>query len=195
MDNFKEALNAYADKISKTLTILTDEYLDKTSGVAIVSQAMDYSLNAGGKRLRPLLTIEFYKLFGGKEDITKIACAVELIHTFSLIHDDLPCMDNDDYRRGKKSCHKQFDEATAILAGDGFYRFACRAFDHSGREVFSVGQVDRTRLVRNGKDTVSGIWRFDFSAAPRPNYDWVRFDLRGVPGVVFLSGEKYWHGK
>jgi hypothetical protein len=83
----------------------------------------------------------------------------------------------------------------AILAGDGFYRFACRAFDHSGREVFSDGQVDCTRLVRNGKDTVSGIWRFDFSAAPRPNYDWVRFDLRGVPGVVFLSGEKYWHGK
>lgn len=118
MDNFKEALNAYADKISKTLTILTDEYLDMSSEAAIVSKAMDYSLNAGGKRLRPLLTIEFYKLFGGKEDITKIACAVELIHTFSLIHDDLPCMDDDDYRRGKKSCHKQFDEATALLAGD-----------------------------------------------------------------------------
>lgn len=118
MNDFKALLELKAQSISKTLKELTNEYLDNVSAASVVSQAMDYSLSAGGKRLRPLLTMEFYKLFGGKGDIEKLACVVELIHTFSLIHDDLPCMDNDDYRRGRKSCHKQYDEAIALLAGD-----------------------------------------------------------------------------
>lgn len=82
-------------------------------------EAMKYSLTAGGKRIRPILTLEFASLCGGSvEAALPAACAVEMIHTFSLIHDDLPCMDNDDMRRGRKSCHKAFDEATALLAGD-----------------------------------------------------------------------------
>ena len=80
---------------------------------------MLYSLEAGGKRIRPVLVMEFCRMCGGNpEDAVSAAAAIEMIHTFSLIHDDLPAMDDDDYRRGRKSCHKEFDEATAILAGD-----------------------------------------------------------------------------
>jgi len=84
-----------------------------------LTQAMRYSLFSGGKRLRPMLVIETAKLFGVEnEDVIISACAIEMFHTYSLIHDDLPAMDNDDFRRGKPSLHKQFDEETAILAGD-----------------------------------------------------------------------------
>lgn len=85
-----------------------------------VLEAMGYSVSAGGKRLRACLVLEFSKLCGGEpEKALPFACGVEMVHTYSLIHDDLPCMDDDDLRRGKPSCHKQFDEATALLAGDG----------------------------------------------------------------------------
>ncbi len=84
-----------------------------------VIDAAGYSLSAGGKRIRPVLTLAFCKMCGGKiENAMPVACAVEYMHTFSLIHDDLPCMDNDDFRRGKPSCHKAYDEYTALLAGD-----------------------------------------------------------------------------
>lgn len=82
--------------------------------------AMEYSLLSGGKRLRPVLTLECCRLCGGRaEDALAFACAVEKIHTYSLIHDDLPCMDNDDLRRGRPTNHKVYGEATAMLAGDG----------------------------------------------------------------------------
>lgn len=81
-------------------------------------EAMNYSLQAGGKRIRPVLMQLAYESVGGTEDISKFLCAIEMIHTYSLIHDDLPAMDDDDYRRGKLTNHKMFDEATAILAGD-----------------------------------------------------------------------------
>lgn len=83
-------------------------------------EAMEYSLMAGGKRLRPILTLEVCKAAGGDiEAALPLACAVEMVHTYSLIHDDLPTMDNDDLRRGKATNHKVYGEATAILAGDG----------------------------------------------------------------------------
>ena len=89
-------------------------------GEDIVHNAMKYSLSIGGKRIRPVLVLEFCRLCGG--DIYKalpFAAAIEMIHTYSLIHDDLPCMDNDDMRRGMPSCHKKFGEEYALLAGDG----------------------------------------------------------------------------
>ena len=83
-------------------------------------QAMEYSLLAGGKRLRPVLCLTWAELAGlSRDKALPFACAIECIHTYSLIHDDLPAMDDDDLRRGRPSCHKRFDEATAILAGDG----------------------------------------------------------------------------
>ncbi|MCQ2489873.1 MAG: polyprenyl synthetase family protein, partial [Clostridia bacterium] len=80
-----------------------------------VADAMQYSVEIGGKRLRPILALEFCKLCGGNiADALPFACALEMIHTYSLVHDDLPCMDDDDYRRGKESCHKKFGEAYAV---------------------------------------------------------------------------------
>lgn len=85
-----------------------------------IYDAMNYSLLAGGKRLRPILALECCRLCGGTDtQALSLGCAVEMIHTYSLIHDDLPCMDNDDLRRGKPTNHKVYGEATAVLAGDG----------------------------------------------------------------------------
>lgn len=115
-------LEVYCDNVNKALARLTE---DKPPLRESVAEAMEYSLMAGGKRLRPVLMMEFCRMCGGNAaDIIDIACSIELIHTFSLIHDDLPCMDDDDYRRGRPSCHKQFGEATALLAGDALNTLA-----------------------------------------------------------------------
>lgn len=93
--------------------------------IKTVVSSMEYSLSAGGKRIRPFLVLEFAKLCGGNEiNAMPFACAVEMIHTYSLIHDDLPCMDNDDLRRGKPTNHKVFGEAAALLGGDGLLTLA-----------------------------------------------------------------------
>lgn len=91
-----------------------------------VSDAMKYSLLAKGKRLRPILFLEFYRICGGNNESAAMdfACALEMIHTYSLIHDDLPCMDDDDMRRGMPSCHVAFDYPTALLAGDALLNLA-----------------------------------------------------------------------
>ncbi len=104
---------------------LVDQELDRVLPAghgpgARVVEAMRYSLLGGGKRLRPILCLAAAEAVGSaSEQVLPVACALEMIHTYSLIHDDLPAMDNDDLRRGRPTCHKQFDEATAILAGDG----------------------------------------------------------------------------
>ena len=98
---------------------------DALDGQSEVVNAMKYSLMNGGKRIRPVLVLEFANACSGdRHSVLPLACAVEYIHTYSLIHDDLPCMDNDDLRRGKPSCHKQFNEATALLAGDALLTHA-----------------------------------------------------------------------
>lgn len=90
-----------------------------------IVEAMWYSLSAGGKRIRPVLMLEFCRICGGNvKEVLPSACALEMIHTFSLIHDDLPCMDDDDLRRGKPSCHKAYSEAEALLAGDALLNLA-----------------------------------------------------------------------
>ena len=102
-----------------------DQCLQNTPGSGRLIAAMRYSLMAGGKRLRPVLCLAGAEAVGGKpEDALGAACALEMIHTYSLIHDDLPAMDNDDLRRGKPTCHIAFDEATAILAGDALLTMA-----------------------------------------------------------------------
>lgn len=103
----------------KELESFFQSYFTGEKASEALEDAMAYSLLQGGKRLRPVLTLAFCALFGGKvESALPFALAVEMIHSYSLIHDDLPAMDNDDLRRGKPSCHIQFGEATAILAGD-----------------------------------------------------------------------------
>lgn len=111
---------------------LIDQELERVLPAAheypqVIHQAMRYSVFAGGKRLRPILCLESGRLFGGEEEsLLRLASALELIHTYSLIHDDLPALDNDDLRRGKPSCHRAFGEAMAILAGDALLT---RAFE------------------------------------------------------------------
>lgn len=101
---------------------------EKGDNFSAARRAMRYSLLNGGKRIRPVLLLEFYKLCGGEGDgPLNFAAALEMIHTYSLIHDDLPCMDNDDMRRGKPSCHRAFGEDTALLAGDALLTLAFSA--------------------------------------------------------------------
>jgi geranylgeranyl diphosphate synthase type II len=111
-------------------------YLPKEEGYQkTVIEAMNYSMLAGGKRLRPLLLWETYKAFGGQDKglVEPFMAAIEMIHTYSLVHDDLPAMDDDEYRRGKKTTHVQYGEAMGILAGDGLLNYAfetaLKAFD------------------------------------------------------------------
>lgn len=116
-DYTKKTLNEYISFTESTLKKFS--YKNKLGLQSSVADAMDYSLEAGGKRIRPVLVLAFCHMCGG--DYRKAAApaaAIEMIHTFSLIHDDLPCIDNDDFRRGKPSCHKKFGEACAVLAGD-----------------------------------------------------------------------------
>ena len=114
----KSRLKNYAEFVQSKLS----EYVQVSENTAMqktVIEAMNYSLSAGGKRIRPVLVMEFNRVCGGNpENAIAPACAIEMIHTFSLIHDDLPCMDDDDFRRGRPSCHKKFGEAEAVLAGD-----------------------------------------------------------------------------
>ena len=125
MTNFEELLN-------KEIDLLED---------STVKEAMRYSLLAGGKRLRPLMVYAVTKGYGIEAEIARpFACALEMIHTYSLIHDDLPAMDNDSLRRGKPTCHIQYGEANAILAGDGLLTYAF--------EVMSKANVDSSIIVK-----------------------------------------------
>ena len=154
--DYKCKLNERIDLINKTL----EKYL-RPKYPQRLYEAMNYSIFAGGKRIRPVLLLSACEAAGGNiDEALPFACALEMIHTYSLIHDDLPAMDNDDFRRGKPTCHKQFDEALAILAGDGlltysfevmleavccnnteFARAAKIIANYSGSEGMLVGQV------------------------------------------------------
>ena len=122
--DFKAELTSAKEEAESIVT----SYLPKEEGLQkTVASAMAYSVNAGGKRLRPVLMMSIYKMFGGNSGNKSIAAfmaAQEFIHTYSLIHDDLPAMDNDDFRRGIKTNHKVYGEAMAILAGDGLLNYA-----------------------------------------------------------------------
>ncbi len=127
--DFKEKLKQYQELINREL----EKHIEtKKCPEEMLNRSMEYSLMAGGKRIRPVLVIATYQIF--KEDIQEcmpFAVAIEMIHNFSLIHDDLPGIDNDDFRHGKPTNHKQFNEATAILAGDGLLNNAYKVISKS----------------------------------------------------------------
>lgn len=137
------------EKKTREIEDLLKGYLPKEEGYQkTVLEAMNYSILAGGKRLRPMLMLETYRMFGGEGEIVQpFAAAIEMIHTYSLVHDDLPAMDDDEYRRGKKTTHAVYGEAMGILAGDALLNFAYEtaaqafAMDAKGADVgqaFSV---------------------------------------------------------
>ncbi|MGN0595298.1 MAG: polyprenyl synthetase family protein [Hominimerdicola sp.] len=141
-ENNKNILDSYIKLIDAQLLKFTE---NKPELQVIILEAMEYSLTAGGKRLRPVLMLEFYKMCGGEkaESLADVACSIELIHTFSLIHDDLPCMDNDDFRRGKPSCHKAFPENIALLSGDALNTFAFEVITNAAMD----GRISAEKAV------------------------------------------------
>lgn len=142
MEDFK----AYYEKQQK----LVENYLTQRTakkGISKVDDAMIYSLMAGGKRLRPILLMATAEALGKKGyNYLPVACGLEMIHTYSLIHDDLPCMDNDDYRRGRLTNHKVYGEAMALLAGDGLLTLAFEVMLEQ-RNTDSVALINTVREV------------------------------------------------
>jgi geranylgeranyl diphosphate synthase, type II len=156
-------LKAYLEERRGLVNRTLEAYLPKVRGPAFrVTQAMHYSLFVGGKRLRPILCLAAAEAVGGDPgEILPVACALEMVHTYSLIHDDLPAMDDDDLRRGQPTCHKQYDEATAILAGDGllteaFRTMASTADKYEGRERVLLDVINLVASAAGYQGMVGG---------------------------------------
>lgn len=164
MSRFKETLKLYADNIDIYLKQCFSEDVPQK----ILYESMRYSLLAGGKRIRPVLTQAFCVLCGGRvEEALAFGAAVEMVHTYSLIHDDLPCMDNDDFRRGKPTNHRIYGEATAVLAGDALLT---NAFAHlAGAKLPPEQIVEAVRVLSAcaGEDGMVGGQVLDMSAESR----------------------------
>lgn len=154
--NFKEAYQKKVEEIERILR----KYLPEKEGFQkVIMEAMEYSLMAGGKRLRPMLMQETYRLFGGNDVVIEpFMAAIEMIHTYSLVHDDLPAMDNDDYRRGRKTTHVVYGEDMGILAGDALLNYAfetaAKAFDLSAKDSLRIG---RAIQILAGKAGIYGM--------------------------------------
>ncbi len=156
--NFEEQLAADVREIEEILK----RYLPKEEGYAkTVAEAVNYSVLAGGKRLRPMLLLECCRLFGGREELAApFMAAIEFIHTYSLVHDDLPCMDNDEYRRGRKTTHAVYGEGMAVLAGDALlnlaFETASSAFSLTENEE-ELRRAARAMQILSAKSGIGGM--------------------------------------
>lgn len=156
--NFEERLNADIAEIEEILK----RYLPKEEGYAkTVAEAANYSVLAGGKRLRPMLLLECCRLFGGRTELAApFMAAIEFIHTYSLVHDDLPCMDNDEYRRGRKTTHAVYGEGMAVLAGDALlnlaFETAASAFTLTEKEE-ELRRAARAMQILSAKSGIGGM--------------------------------------
>lgn len=174
---YKKRLDDYADFISRRL----EEYADipcttLKNRSKVLIDAVRYSLLSEGKKLRAALVLEFCRICGGDmEQAAPAACALEMVHAYSLIHDDLPCMDNDDMRRGKPSCHKAFDEATALLAGDAL-----------GNLALSVIANDK---VLSDETKIKLICELTDSAGISGMIGGQVIDMQNINGAVFTEEE------
>ncbi|MBO4294337.1 MAG: polyprenyl synthetase family protein [Alphaproteobacteria bacterium] len=153
-------MNDVLDKIkrfSKAFNAKLPAFFKKTEGYEKrVIEAMEYAVLNGGKRLRPFLVSECAKLFDKtEEDAFFAGVSLEFLHTYSLVHDDLPAMDNDDFRRGKPTCHKAFDEATAVLAGDGLLTYAFEILADSNYD--EVVKIKLIKLLSKGAGAFGGM--------------------------------------
>ena len=153
MDDIESILRAYSSKFNQDL----ETFFPKAENLEHRAvQAMHYSLMNGGKRLRPFLLHETASLFGvNYETALPVAASLEMLHTYSLIHDDLPAMDNDDFRRGKPTCHKAYDEATAILAGDGLLTYAFEVLNTA--TIPAEKKVELTLLLARAAGAYKGM--------------------------------------
>ncbi|NYB73912.1 polyprenyl synthetase family protein [Sedimentibacter hydroxybenzoicus DSM 7310] len=143
------------NKINNIENFIINIIGEENNPQGVIYEAMNYSLLSGGKRLRPVLLLASYELFkDNSTDVMPFACSMEMIHTYSLIHDDLPAMDNDDYRRGKLSNHKRYGEAIAILAGDGLLN---KAFETGIKACLSCDDKSRGLGALNIIAKASGV--------------------------------------
>ena len=158
--DFKKELKQYQDMLNNELK----KYIEtKKCPEEMLNRSMEYSLMAGGKRLRPILVIATYKLF--KENIEECipyAVAIEMVHNFSLIHDDLPGIDNDDFRHGKLTNHKQFNEATAILAGDGLLNNAYRVISKNLENSSNEDLPQKIKIFKEFSEAIDRMIRGEF---------------------------------
>ncbi|WP_174819239.1 polyprenyl synthetase family protein [Paenibacillus lautus] len=176
----KQYMNEIWDRLDSELTNL---FPPSWKVPETLRQSMSYSLMAGGKRMRPLLVIAACEAGGGKRDAAlPVACAVEMVHTYSLIHDDLPAMDDDDYRRGKPTNHKVFGEASAILAGDALLTHA----------FYSVIQASRKHGVP-AERVLSIVEDLAEYAGPRGMVGGQVADMEGEQGITTLEQLEYIH--
>jgi geranylgeranyl pyrophosphate synthase len=160
-------------ELSESALLFESELMTRLSSLPLVSdrlgEAMRYSLEAGGKRLRPALVLWCCELCGGSREVAMpAALAVECVHTFSLIHDDLPAIDNDDLRRGRPTLHKQFDEATAILAGDALLALAFEILTESPVGAGAIKLMTRELAHATGAAGMIGGEAVDIEAQSRP---------------------------
>ncbi|MEC0132797.1 MULTISPECIES: polyprenyl synthetase family protein [Paenibacillus] len=183
-ESMRQPLEDYIASISDLLSQELETILPAAWTVPEnLQQAMKYSLMAGGKRLRPLLVIAACESLGGsREAALPIAAAIEMVHTYSLIHDDLPAMDNDDYRRGKLTNHKVFGEASAILAGDALLTHA----------FYSVVQASR-KFGIPADNVLSIVEDLAEMAGPRGMVGGQIADMEGEQGLTDLAQLKYIH--
>lgn len=153
--NFKEEL----EKRKSELEEILEKYLPAEEGFCKeLAQAMNYSMRAGGKRLRPLLMAETYKMFGGTSRIIQpFLAAIEMIHTSSLIHDDLPAIDNDEYRRGKRTTHAVYGEALGVLSGDALLNYAYETASKAFLMEPENPQIGRAFGILTGKTGICGM--------------------------------------
>ena len=154
-----------------------------------IVDAMNYSLQAGGKRLRPMLVLAGCEAVGGKlEEALPVAAAFEMIHTYSLIHDDLPAMDDDDLRRGQPTCHKAFDEATAILAGDAMATYAFQAILTHVKDTTRAVAAGRELAVGAGLDGMVGGQMADLEGEGRePSVEQLRYIHEHKTGALITA--------
>ncbi len=154
MSDYTHKQEEFLTLAEQRLKELCDEYLPETSTVC---QAARYSLLAGGKRVRAILVLAVCELLGGDvKAAADFAAAVEMLHCYSLIHDDLPCMDNDDFRRGKPSCHKVYGEATALLAGDALLTAAFECISRA--KLSAQAKNDACRALATGAGARGMVW-------------------------------------
>lgn len=152
---FQSRHEAFIEQAESSLRLLTPV---STTRPERLHEAMRYSLEAGGKRLRPVLCLASAAAFAPQADASHAAIALECIHTYSLIHDDLPCMDDSDLRRGRPSCHKSFDEATALLAGDALQplAFELLATGYASKPTLATALVRELALAAGSRLLVGG---------------------------------------
>lgn len=174
-------LAEYLKRRKRIVDVALDKYLPKRSEYPqVIHKAMRYSVFPGGKRIRPILLLASCEACGGDvKEALPAACAIEILHTYSLIHDDLPAMDNDDYRRGKLTSHKKFGEAIAILAGDGLMTFGIELLTRGDKPKI---QLDAVKEVLEAIGTYGMIGGQVVDINPREEID--------LPTLTYINAHK-----